>query len=87
MEIDEKYLYEFIQPSYSDSMLNISNFNFEGKCRELFKYKNKKSIQFESNLMNNTIPNAKKVCVIYGNDDELETFVNKCGFETIEIEL
>ena len=108
-EIVENELYKFIQPTYSDDRLILTNFNFEGKCREPFKYKrnnerdliftgirydnkkkwikHKQSIKFATNLMNNTIPNAKKVCVIYGNDDELVSFVKNCGFETIKIEI
>ena len=30
----------FIQPTYVDHRLNLSNFNFSGKCREPFKYRN-----------------------------------------------
>ena len=36
--------------------------------------------------MNNTIPNVKKVCVIYGKNDEIKNFIENCGFEVINVE-
>ena len=102
-------LTEFIQPTFVNEYVNLSNFNYEGKCREPFRYKqnnekdlvftaikyqdidlwekDNKSIKFVSDMMKNTIPNAKKVCVIYDNFDELSKFIRECGFEPIEVKL
>ena len=48
--------YSFVQPSYVDEKLNLSNFNFEGKCREPFKYKpnNKRDLLFTGIKYDNT---------------------------------
>ena len=36
--------------------------------------------------MQNTIPNARKVCVIYDDDKELENFIQSCGFEIMKVD-
>ena len=106
---NEKDLYTFIQPTYTDSRLNLNNFNYKGKCREPFKYKrnnkrdliftgikydnrekwmsHKQSIVFATKLMQNTIPHARKVCVIYDDDKELENFIQSCGFEIMKVDV
>ena len=33
------YIDQFKQPTYSDKTINTIKFNYEGKCREIFKYK------------------------------------------------
>ena len=102
-------LTEFIQPTFVNEYVNLSNFNYEGKCREPFRYKqnnekdlvftaikyhdinlwerDKKFIKMTSDMMKNTIPNAKKVCVIYENFNELSKFIKECGFEPIEVKM
>ena len=96
-------LNEFVQPSYIDELLNLSNFNFSGKCREPFKYnqnserdlvftsihyrdkakweKDKKKIIVAGKIMKNTIPHAKRVCVIYERNRDVEEVLKESGFE------
>ena len=98
---------QFKQPTYSDNKINLTNFNYTGKCGNVFKYKqnNKRDLIFtaikyntnftwrkhkpyiieSTNLLKNTIPNAKKVCILYDNNNELKQFVEECGFEVIEV--
>ena len=45
-EKQEQNNYPFIQPTYSDNLLNLSNFNYEGKCKEIFKYKSNNKMGF-----------------------------------------
>ena len=98
----------FEQPNFVNEKINVSNFNFNGKCRNVFKYKknnpkdlifmtldskkknkwkNQKYHIFETlEIMNHSIPRAKKVIVMY---DEFilgeygELFEN-FGFEIIK---
>lgn len=41
----------------------------------------KQTIEYTSRLMKNTIPNARKVCVIYDDNDEMKRFLKECGYE------
>ena len=104
-EID--YREYFVQPTYSDENIDLSNFNFNGKCRDPFKcrpndehdliftgikyndnkkwFSHKKLIKISTNLMKNTVPNARKICVVYDDDENLIKFINECGFDVIQI--
>ena len=99
----------FVQPSFVNDKLNLSNFNYEGKCREAFKYKphNKRDLVFTAikyddkkkwkhhksqillsmSIMNNTIPKATKVLVVYSEIDEIKTTAENFGFEVITVKV
>ncbi|ELP89734.1 hypothetical protein EIN_420710 [Entamoeba invadens IP1] len=37
-ELNDVYTFKFTQPTYANKVINMSNFNYDGKCREIFKY-------------------------------------------------
>ncbi|ELP88652.1 hypothetical protein EIN_514500 [Entamoeba invadens IP1] len=37
-ELNDVYTFKFTQPTYTNKVINMSNFNYDGKCREIFKY-------------------------------------------------
>lgn len=97
----------FIQPTFKNHLFDLSKFNFNGKCGEIFKYKknnerdllfysvcfqdkNKWLQQKETSMMaatinRHTIPNAKFVLYLHGEEPEegfIENF-RQLGFDVI----
>ncbi|ELP84161.1 hypothetical protein EIN_337500, partial [Entamoeba invadens IP1] len=69
--IDFVYSYEFKQPTYANDVINTSNFNYDGKCREIFKYpaNNKRdlfitSVGFSGLIKNYWEDNKKEITTI-----------------------